>query len=514
MRSRFRGCDLGIAPGIARRGHFFNWGVLSATSFILSLLLAGCASVSTVSDAKVDLDIPLELPPAPTAPEPAPPADDPPAFGKGKAKSYLVPAADILGFDFLLNQYDRHFIDEDTYDSNWSSFEKNLHKGWVIDNDPFAVNQFGHPYQGSMYHGFSRSAGLNYWQALGYDFLGSALWETAGETGPPSFNDQITTSFGGSFLGEALFRMASRVLDRGGRKPGGGRELGAAIISPATGFNRLAFGKRFDPRFPDRDPAVFTTTSLGARRNAKVTDLGVLGDIQKDGAIASFTMDYGLPGKPGYGYSRPFDYFHFEASTTSSLNAFPESIVSRGLLAGSDYKSGDSYRGVWGLYGSYDYMSPEVFSISSTALGLGTTGQWNISDSVALQGTCMGGVGWAAVGALADARTDRNYHAGVSPQALLSLRFLFGDSVMLDMSGQEYYVEGGASDNGTGSESIFRGMAALTVRVLGHHAIGLQFVNTTRDANFSQVNDSFQSVGALSVVYTYLNDEKLGVVKW
>ncbi|MEO6709995.1 MAG: DUF3943 domain-containing protein, partial [Planctomycetota bacterium] len=74
--------------------------------------------------------------------------------------------------------------------------------------------------------------------------------------------------------------------------------------------------------------------------------------------------------------------------------------------------------------------------------------------------------------------------------------------------------EGGASDNGNGSESVFRGMAALTVRVVGHHAIGVQFVNTTRDANFSQVNDSFQSVGALSLVYTYLNDEKLGVVKW
>ncbi|MEO6711636.1 MAG: DUF3943 domain-containing protein, partial [Planctomycetota bacterium] len=340
--------------------------------------------MSATRDAKVDLDVPLGLYPASTPPSPAAPPGppsprgDPPAFGKGEAKSYLVPAADILGFDFLLNQYDRHFIDSNTYGTDWSSFSENLHKGWVIDNDPFAVNQFGHPYQGSMYHGFARSAGLNYWQSLGYDFLGSALWETAGETDPPSFNDQITTSFGGSFLGEALFRMASRVLERGGRHPGGGRELGAAIISPATGFNRLAFGERFDPLFPDRDPAVFTTTSLGARRNSKVTDLGVLGDIQKDGVIASFTMDYGLPGKPGYGYSRPFDYFHFEASTTSSLNAFPESVISRGLLAGSETKSGESYRGVWGLYGSYEYMSPEVFSVSSTALALGTTGQWNI----------------------------------------------------------------------------------------------------------------------------------------
>jgi hypothetical protein len=44
----------------------------------------------------------------------------------------------------------------------------------VADNDPFKVNQFLHPYQGSIYHGFARSAGLNYWESLGYTFAGAA----------------------------------------------------------------------------------------------------------------------------------------------------------------------------------------------------------------------------------------------------------------------------------------------------------------------------------------------------
>jgi hypothetical protein len=35
-------------------------------------------------------------------------------------------------------------------------------------------------------------------------------------------------------------------------------------------------------------------------------------------------VDYGLPGKAGYGYSKPFDYFHFEVGglsipTTTSI---------------------------------------------------------------------------------------------------------------------------------------------------------------------------------------------------
>ena len=80
------------------------------------------------------------------------------------------------------------------------------------------MNQFAHPYQGSMYHGFARSAGLNYWESLLYDNAGSFLWETGGETTHPSINDQIASGIGGSFFGEALFRMASLVLEGDGEQ--------------------------------------------------------------------------------------------------------------------------------------------------------------------------------------------------------------------------------------------------------------------------------------------------------
>ena len=43
--------------------------------------------------------------------------------------------------------------------------------------------------------------------------MGSFLWETAGETTPPSINDYVTTTIGGSFVGESLFRMASLLLE-------------------------------------------------------------------------------------------------------------------------------------------------------------------------------------------------------------------------------------------------------------------------------------------------------------
>jgi hypothetical protein len=127
------------------------------------------------------------------------------------------------------------------------SVRRNLHSSWVEDRDPFEINQMGHPYQGSVYFNIARSNGLTFWESLGYAFAGSAVWEVAGETTPPSRNDQITTSFGGSFLGEALYRMANLVLDRGdGSKPLL-RETGAALVSPALGYNRQS-GRDGAPR--------------------------------------------------------------------------------------------------------------------------------------------------------------------------------------------------------------------------------------------------------------------------
>ncbi len=435
-------------------------------------------------------------------------------WGEGEGRSVLVPLLDILGFNLALNLFNREFAETDEYETDLDSIQSNLESGWIIDNDPFAVNQFLHPYQGSMYHGFSRSAGLNYWEALGLDFVGSATWEVAGETGSPSLNDAITTPFGGSFLGEALFRMANLVLESDGDSPGFWPELGAAAISPSMGFNRLAFGDRFDSLYPSHEPETFARVGIGVRDNAKITDLDVVSDIQEEQVIVEFAMDYGLPGKSGYEYDRPFDYFQFEATLTSSENALPENVSTRGLLVGSKYTWGDDYRGIWGLYGTYDYVSPEVFSVSSTALAVGTTAQWSMSDAIALQGTLLGGVGWTAVGNIADAAEDRNYRYGASPQGLLALRLIFGSVAMFDLSGRDYYVSGGGSEDLSGGENIFRGQASLTVRVYGHHGLGLQFVATRRNEDFSDLSDALQTVGALSLVYTYLGDKDFGAVDW
>jgi hypothetical protein len=423
-------------------------------------------------------------------------------------KSYGIPAGEILLFDGLLNLINRHFVG-DEYRSNLSSIGRNLRGSWRVDSDPFTVNQLGHPYQGSMYYGFARSAGLTYWESLGYTVAGSAAWEVAGETTPPSLNDQITTGFGGSFLGEALFRMSNLVLEQA-NMPKFWREVMGSAISPPSGLNRLAFGNRFDRIFSSHDPIYYGRFALGAS-TATTRQIGRSDKYQRNEGLVDFSLDYGLPGKPGYTYDRPFDYFAFKA-TVSSANGF-ENLMTRGLLLGTDYSAGENYRGVWGLYGSYDYIEPQIFRVSSTALSLGTTAQWWLSRAIALQGTALGGVGYAAVGTV-HGTLENDYHFGVAPQALVALRLIFGDRAALETTIRENFVSRIGGADRAGHDNIIRTDAAFTVRVHRQHAVAVRYLLSRRDTYSPSLGDTSQSNGSIGLYYVYLGNDGFGTVDW
>src|SRR6476660_2458585 len=85
----------------------------------------------------------------------------------GAGRSYLLPASEILLYEFLLNLFDRNFGEpKSAYQTNGDTIWTNLTDSkWVIDNDQFKVNQFLHPYGGSIYYGIARSSGLNFWES-------------------------------------------------------------------------------------------------------------------------------------------------------------------------------------------------------------------------------------------------------------------------------------------------------------------------------------------------------------
>jgi hypothetical protein len=424
----------------------------------------------------------------------------------GERRAYWLPLGEVVLFDALLNLVNRHTIGNE-YKTTIDSIRDNLHSSWTIDRDPFATNQLGHPYQGSMHYGFARSAGLSFWESTGYALAGSALWEIAGETTPPSANDLVNTGIGGSFMGEALFRLASLLLEND-EVPPLWREVGAALIQPSTGFNRLAFGTRFDQVFASRNPAIYSRADVGFSGTAEQTTGTSTTRLDRNELQADYAIDYGLPGKPGYAYRRPFDLFSFQA-TVSSANGF-ENLMTRGLLVGRAYDAGPDVAGVWGLYGSFDYIAPQVYRVSSTALSVGTTGQWWVTPSVAMQGSALFGVGYTAVGTTeSSAETDYNY--GMAPQALLAWRTILGDGVALDVTGRAYFVSRVASVPDRGRDIIGRIDAGLTWRVYKRHGVSIKYLGNIRDANYAGVDQS-QSRNTVGLFYTYLGQDGLGAV--
>ena len=427
----------------------------------------------------------------------------------GTEKSYLIPALEIVGFDLLLNLFDRAYFGCCDYDVDLSSIKRNLRRGWDVDADKFTVNQLGHPYQGSMYHGFARASGLSYWQGLAYTFVGSLFWEIAGETTRPSKNDQISTGIGGSFLGEALFRMSNLWLELG-RGSRFWRELVATAISPPVGFNRLAFGDRFDGIFPSKDPEYYSRMHLGIV-SATQDRRDDSGEIKRHEGIVDLALDYGLPGKLGYKYDRPFDYFSFQVAASTAIGF--ESVSSRGLLLGTDYDIGINYRGIWGLYGNYSYLAPQIFRFASTGVSLGTTGEWRLSDSLALQGTGLLGVGYASVSDIRNISDERANHYGVAPQALLALRLIVGDRASVDVSAREYFVSD-VSGNGARHDNVIRADASLTWRIHRQHAVSFRYQLSRRDFDFRDLGNRTQDRGTVGIFYTLLGRDRFGTGDW
>lgn len=422
-----------------------------------------------------------------------------------REKSYLLPAVEIVAFEAMLNLFDRLVLGS-SYQTSLQSMKDNLNSRWVVENDPFEINQFGHPYQGSMYHGFARSAGLNFWTSLGYTFAGSALWEIAGETTPPSWNDQIASGIAGSFLGEALFRTASLILESGPSSPGAGRRLVTAATSPSLATTRRV-SDRFDAIYPSRDAAYYRRIQIGASGTTNTQGAAAV-VFQPTEGVFDISMEYGLPGKDGYEYTRPFDYFSLQATATTGSGF--ESVLLRGLLIGHNYDWGDTYNGVWGLYGNYDYIAPQLFRVSSTALALGTTAEWQPSDAFALQATALGGAGFAAAGAVTGVDPD-DYHYGIAPQAVLASRLIFSDRAALDLSGREYFVSDVAGTSG--HDNIFRLDAAFTMRFHQQQAIALRYLLSRRDAFFPGVGHHTQLRGTLGVFFTMLGHDRFGATR-
>ena len=119
----------------------------------------------------------------------------------------------VTGSNLFTFLTDRYILNYDFSRVGFNSWKHNIQTGWEWDTDRFGMNFIVHPYSGSAFFNAARSSGYDFWESVPFAFLGSLEWEYFGENTLPSYNDIINTPVNGIFLGEAIYRIGSDILD-------------------------------------------------------------------------------------------------------------------------------------------------------------------------------------------------------------------------------------------------------------------------------------------------------------
>ena len=387
---------------------------------------------------------------------------------------------------------------------SFDTIGQNFRKGWIVDTDPYWVNQFGHPYEGQAFFTAGRSTGHDFYESFVFSFLGSLMWEQFMEVQSPSLNDQVTTPFGGSVLGEVLYRLHRLILDSGGANPSFWRQFAAFVVSPVAGANRFLFGEKYEGPML-LPPSWIGELSLGTvfagwahdlRTGASQTDVGPWVSIAAH-------IIYGVPGTPDLRLKQPFDHFELLGSVafTSSVQQ-TASLLMQGLLVGESIGPATDWGGLWGLFASYDVISVPVFSASGFGLGPGVSlmKRWRPFE---LRGTALAEfLPWAAGGAQQQLFV-RDYHFGPGAQGVLQLRGSFGDRATLDLQTRGYWISGAYAKGQ--SEDIIWSRAALTVRLHGPHGATATVEWSRRHGSYPYNPDILQRATVVSASYTVLD---------
>jgi hypothetical protein len=186
------------------------------------------------------------------------------------------------------------------------SIVENLSSPWEWDRDEYFTNQFGHPYQGSVYHAAARSNGFNFYQALLFDAFGSVSWELLFETNTPSINDLISTTLGGAALGEMFHRLYLEISDPF-----------AVVVSPMDAFNGLLTRRR--PRHTHNMYQFKLAFGMGytyAEQSIKNDDDTQFFDLNAQRMVSADITGNVIYGNPFVQHSRqPYDHFELTLYT-------------------------------------------------------------------------------------------------------------------------------------------------------------------------------------------------------
>jgi len=284
-------------------------------------------------------------------------------------KNFGRAAAEIVGVNAFVWFYDRYIRagGGEGFKIGWNSLAENIKNGFEWDDNSFATNQFAHPYHGSLYYNAARSNGYDFWNAMPFTFAGSYMWEYFGETHHPSINDWIATSVGGIALGETLWRLSSAILDNtaiGSERRW--REVGAFVVNPMRGFNRLVTGEASrvhanpENRFPQ---AISSNLAIGFRTIGEEE----LWKSDTTRVYIDFEFDYGDPFAGDMG--KPYDHFDFNLQINFDDKSTIGLAHTKGLLAGTTVRDTESSQHIIAAFQHYDYINNYAYELGGQSIG-------------------------------------------------------------------------------------------------------------------------------------------------
>jgi len=329
------------------------------------------------------------------------------------------------------------------------------------------------------------------------------MWECCGETHPMSYNDMIATSIGGFTLGEMTYRLSSEIL--GNQATGAKRvvkEVGAFLVDPVRGLNRLISGRSTSTYDPPKDPMDWRPprgkTLLGV--GTRIVGSDSTSGNQTYGNLI-FEHAYGNP----YDNPRrkPFDFMEMQLQITAGEKQPITILRVRGDLWEKPLGDQAAPKHVFAITQFYDYMDNKTYEFGGQSLAATLFSRFQLSPKVRLKTRASGlflslgavNSDYATIAHVANRERLREYDYGpgvgadtqmdlvVKDQTLLTVNYRFQ---WVNVSNGSVYSKGVSSLGSNANHYVQYGLARFFVPVFKHFGLGADGHVFLRKSRYSE----------------------------
>jgi len=400
---------------------------------------------------------------------------------KNEVKNSWLAATEVVGLNILVWANSKYFTNRDWANISLSTIKKNIKYGFTWDGDSFIMNQFLHPFHGSLYFNSARSNGLTFWESAPYVLAGSLRWEYMMEIERPSYNDLLNTTISGIILGEITHRVSDLIIDESSYGfERFSREFIASLINPTKGLNRLIKGKMWNYRGNPKKNQVQIQISFGG--NGLFAERKLTRNTTY--LFTKFDMEYGNKFST-IKHKSPFDYFIISGELSSSSNDKIIGISGSGVLWDSKFDFFSNQNNFASVAKEFILYSNYIFKFTASSLSGELSSKFNFSsnsnviNSIGISGIFVGATNSTYAKFIGK---DYNLGPGLGIKALSNLNF--SQRLFLNFVYQQFWLH--IMNGIDGDEFISMFKLGLSYKIFDNLSLGTDFILYERIGIYSE----------------------------